>query len=449
MRSAGSRHRWGLTSRGWTILAAALLVREAFSFWTGHPYDFESWIRTGYEASHGTNPYSGFWPAVPGVSFAYLSQPLAAAAYLPFWSALLGALYGLWEAVGGGNRFVLYFLIKQPGILADVASAYLLFRLARRWTSDERVALTVLSFWSFFPYAIVITAIWGQFDSIVVMVLLAMLFVRDPLERNLLNGLGIFVKWLTVIFLPLELLREGGLRRIGVLGALALPLALTVAIFVGEGWSFSHLTALSTSQSHGGGLGMNLTFVLGLGAVVNTLSIVPYFYTVAPYAWVPGVILAGGVAARWVHANDPRSELRAMMLIVTVFLLLRWGLYEQYMLYLFSLAALDVATFHPGRRALFLFTFGLSAAYLLVNNDLGLRFVAPVDPGILAFTMAADASSNWGLVRIVALTTLTILVTVTLIQWIRAFLRDEAQPRPWLLAWRRSSPRVAPSNRDP
>ena len=325
------------------VLGVGLLVREAFSFWTGHPYDFEVWIRTGYEVAHGTNPYDGFWPAVPGVSFSFLSQTLTSAAYLPFWSGLLGGLYRFWEAVGGGNRFALYFLLKQPGILADIATAYLLCRLVQRWTSNGRAAAAVLSFWALFPYAIAITAIWGQFDSIVVMVLLALLYVRDPLERNLVNGVGIFVKWLTVIFLPLEFLRERGLRRLGVLVALAVPLVLTVTIFVIAGWSFSQVVPLATSQSSGDGLGMNLAFPLSLGAVVGALSSVPHFYTVIPYAWVPGVILAGVVAARWVRANEPRAELRAMLLIVSVFLLLRWGLYEQ-------VHALPVLAGRPGRR---------------------------------------------------------------------------------------------------
>ncbi len=220
------------------------------------------------------------------------------------------------------------------------------------------------------------------------------------------------------------------------LAALALPLVVTVAIFLGAGWSFTHLAALSTSQSHGGGLGMNLASPLSLGAVVNVLSRVPDLYELLAYAWVPGVILASWPAAKWVRSNEPSAELRALLLLVTVFLLLRWGLYEQYMLYLFSLAALDVAVFHPGRRRLLLLTVGLASTFLLVNNELGLRFLAPADPGILSFTNAIDASSTWGVARIIALPALAILVTVTLIQWIRTFLRDDAQPEPWLLAWR-------------
>lgn len=208
--TSDSPRRWPLASRGWIIFVGGFVLREALSFWTGQPYDMESWIRTGFQVSQGTNPYSGFWPAVPGVSFAYPTELLPAAAYLPFWSLLLGEIYRLWDLVGGGNRFVLYFLIKQPGILADVASSYLLYQLARRWTSNERTALRLLFFWAFFPYAIVITAIWGQFDSIVVVVVLFLLWARGPIERNLLYGVGILVKWLTIVFLPLEVLRERG-----------------------------------------------------------------------------------------------------------------------------------------------------------------------------------------------------------------------------------------------
>ncbi|MGA8710095.1 MAG: glycosyltransferase 87 family protein [Thermoplasmata archaeon] len=443
--TSDSPRRWPLASRGWIIFVGGFVLREALSFWTGQPYDMESWIRTGFQVSQGTNPYSGFWPAVPGVSFAYPTELLPAAAYLPFWSLLLGEIYRLWDLVGGGNRFVLYFLIKQPGILADVASSYLLYQLARRWTSNERTALRLLFFWAFFPYAIVITAIWGQFDSIVVVVVLFLLWARGPIERNLLYGVGILVKWLTIVFLPLEVLRERGFRRLVVLVALAVPIALTVAVFVAEGWSVSHLAALSTSQGHGGGLGMNLAFPLSLTQAQSALSGVPYFYSVVPFAWVPGVIAAGWVAAKWVGGDDPAAELRALILIVTVFLLLRWGLYEQYMLYLFAPVALDVATFHPGRRVLLASTFGLSALYLIVNNDLGLRFITPADPGVFAYTVALDASSGWGLARTVALAVLAILVTVTLIQWIRTILRDEPRPWPWLLFWWRDSASLTPS----
>jgi len=431
--SAPSRFLRGLSSRPGKILLAGLLIREAFSFWTGHPFDFESWIRTGYAAAHGVDPYSSFWPAVPGVSFAYLNTTIPPAAYLPFWSALLGELYQLWMAVGSGNRFVLYFLLKQPVILADVGTAFLLYRLTRQWTGKLTAALAVLSFWSFFPYAIAITAVWGQFDSIVVLVLLGLLYARTSLQRNVLYGIGIFVKYLTAIFLPLEILRERGARRLGVVVALLVPLGLTLAVFVLEGWSFTGLGASGLSQSHGGGGGMNYSFLLEQGPVSGVLSTVPYFYEAVGYLWVPGVVVAGWVAARWLRSATPSTEVRAMLFVVAVFLLLRWGLLEQYLLYLFSLMLLDVVAFHPGRRALLLVTYALAGLYLLANNDLGLRFLSPLNTGIQPFTATLDASSVYGLGRTISMVILAILVTVTLVQVVLTYLRDDERPVPWLV----------------
>jgi hypothetical protein len=432
--SPPASQRARLPRRAWQILLAGFLLREGFSFWTGHPFDFESWVRTGYIVSQGQNPYAAFWPPVPGVSFAYLSQNLTPAAYLPFWPLLLGQLYHAWQLVGGGNRFVLYFLLKQPGILADVASAYLLYRLGERWGGRASAALALLTFWSFFPYAIIITAIWGQFDSIIVLILLVLLYARTPLERSVLYGVGIFVKWLTVIFLPLEVFRDRGARRATALVGLAVPAVLTLLVLVGEGWSFQGLGAFSVSQSHGTGQGMNYVFILTLSSVSAVLSPIPYLYAALGYLWVPGVLAGGWVAAKWLGSHESRSELRAMLLLVTVFFLLRWGLYEQYFLYLFALLALDVAVFHPERRALFGFAVGLATLDLLINNDLGLRFLSPIDLGLSSYTTAIDANDSWGLFRTYALLVLAIVVTVTLVQLLRTFLQDQEAPRPWLYA---------------
>ncbi|HXW67043.1 MAG TPA: hypothetical protein VEL82_04100 [Thermoplasmata archaeon] len=425
--------RVGLPARAVTLLLGGLLLREAFSFWTGHPFDLEVWIRTGAAAARGVDPYSSFWPAVPGVSFAYLTQPITAAAYLPFWPALLGELYRLWEVVGSGDRFVLYFLLKQPPILADVATALLLGRLVMRWTQDSARTVQIVGFWSFFPYSIIITAIWGQFDSIEVVVVLALLFADSSLQRNVLYGIGIFVKWLTAIFLPLEILRERGARRLLFVVALALPAALTLAVFAAEGWAFTGLLATGTSQTHGGGLGMNYASLLDLPAVQTVLFRVPGFYTVAAYLWVPGIIVAGYVGAAGLRPSTPRGELRAMLLVVTTFLLLRWGVYEQYMLYLFSLLVLDVVVFHPGRRAYFRFTYALALVWLLVNNDLGIRFVSPLSTAVQPYTAALDQNDTWGLFRSYALIGLAVIVTVTLAQLLWAIAKDQERPIPWCL----------------
>ena len=417
------------------VLLVGLVVREAFSFWTGHPYDFEVWLRTGHAVALGSNPYIQPWPAIPGVSTAFLNQPLPSAAYPPFWPLLLGGLYRTWESVGRGNPFVLYFLIKQPGILADVLSVYLLYRIVAQWTGDMSRALSAAVFWALFPYAIVITSIWGQFDSIVVVLLLASLLVQGPLRRNVLYGFGVFVKWVTAIFIPLEILRERALRRLGFLLTVAVPVALTGLAFWATHWSVANFTAGGFSQSLGGGYGMNLAYIFSIPQVRGPLSPYPGLYEALSWLYVPGVAVAGWFGSRWITAAGPASQLRPLMLVVTTFLALRWGLYEQYLLYIFVLLAVDVSLAHPTRRRFFLFLYALVSVDLLVNNDFGIRFVSPIVPAVFPFIVGLDSSAIYGVIRFYALLALSVAVTVTLAQLIRAILRDEAEPVPWLVAW--------------
>ena len=431
--------RWGLTPLAARILLAGLLLREAFSFWTGHPYDFENWVRTGHAVAVGANPYA-YWPSVPGVSFAYLGQELPSAAYLPFWPLLLGGLYRLWELVGFQNRFVLYFLLKQPPILADVLVAYLLYRLAGRWSGRVGPALEALGAWSFFPYAILISAVWGQFDSIVLALLLGVFFVQEPLARNVLYGFGIFVKFVTAIYLPLEAFVARGWRRLGVVVAVVIPIALTFAIFAGLGWGTTNLIAASVSQTHGSGGGMNWVGIVTAGPINPYTVSVPGLDLVLSYLWVPAVVVAGVVAARWATPGDARSLLRPLILVTAVFLLFRFGLYEQYLVYLFALLALDLAVAGAGRREIFQVLSVSAYVYLVLNNDFLLRFLSPLNTSISPDLISLDASLIYGTFRTWALIVLCGVVTIALVQVVYVYFRDVGRPRSWLLGGRTPAP---------
>jgi glycosyl transferase family 87 len=417
--------------RATRFLLLGLAVREALSFWTGHPFDLESFIRTGAVVAHGGNPYALAAPPVPGASFAYLGGTLPLASYPPFWPELLGGLFGLWTHVGGGDRFALYWLLKQPGIAADLATAYVLGRLAIRSRASTAAVEGVVAFWSLFPYAIVITAVWGQFDSIVVVLILALFYARGPIERNLLYGLGILAKWFSGVFLPLELFRSTGWRRAAVVLALGVPIGLGVLPFALQGWSLPRFSTLAVYEAHGNGLGMNYVYALTFGSGEGFFEQVPHLYTALAFLWVPVAVATGWVAARWVKAEGSPAELRALLFVVAGILLVRWGLYEQYFLYLFSLAALDLWVFHPGRRALYGWTVGLATAQLLANNDLGLRFFVPIDPSLLNTLLQLEASDGWGAVRAYVLLGLAIAMTITLVQLVWTFLHNEARPQPW------------------
>jgi hypothetical protein len=428
-------HRFGLRSGSAlaALLLAGLLVREAFSFWTGQPYDFEVWIRTGYVVGHGTDPYPSFWPPVPGLSIAYESRDLTPAAYLPFWSLYTGGAYRAFLAVGGGNRFVYYFLLKQGPIVADVVTAGLLYRLVLRGGGERSLALQAAAFWSFFPYAILISAVWGQFDSIAVVLVLVSLVSVDPARKNLVYGLGIFVKWVTAMFLPFEVLRRRGWDRLWVGVAVLVPIALTGSVFLVLGWGLGGVGGLATSESGGIGGGMNWARLVSPFGPAASVGNLPMATTLFEVLWIPGVVVAGWFAAKPPDGQNLGGEVDAVVGIVTVFLLLRWGLNEQYLLYLFAPLLVDVMVFHRDRVELFVSMVGLALAFLIINNTLLVPFLSPLGPQYQSWAYAANNAPFWDPLRLWSLDVLAVLVTITLAQLAYVVLARSERTTPWFL----------------
>ena len=178
---------------------------------------------------------------------------------------------------------------------------------------------------------------------------------------------------------------------------------------------------------------MNLAQLTNLWFVRDPLNAVPAAYYVFAYLWVPGSLLAGWYAARWVRTGLPGQQLRAFLFVITVLLLLRWGLDEQYPLYPFALLVADVYTRHPQRRSFFYFLVVLGSGYLLVNNVLGIWFASPVSSQAFATVQTFDNSAEGGALRFDLLAVFAVLMTVSLVQLAWVLVHDQDAPRPWLL----------------
>ncbi len=419
------------TPRG--VLLLGLLVREVFSFWTGHPYDLEVWLRNAFFVSQGANPYAAFMPPVPGLSFAYLNDSLPGVGYLPLWPLIVASLYRVYTIVPGMSRFVLYFLLKQPPIVGDVLLGLLIYRALLAWGGKAEVALRGLTFWMFFPYAILISAIWGQFDAIVAALILMFLLSNRSIRGYAFVGFGILLKWLPLIYLPFYALCERGKRKVLVGLSIVIPPVVTAAILSAMGWDTLGITAMSQSASHGGVGGLTYVNLLQAPAIVPILSTLTGFYLVMGYLWVPGSIVAGWIAYRRFGKDSPEGVAQSLLLITTVFFLTRWGVYEQYLIYFLPLFYIDVMLWHPDRRFLFILTWGLALAYLLINNDLLLRFFGPVDSRAVDIAYTFDNKSSLAPLRVYGMYTLEVLFTVHLVQLVRVFMGPLRDSTSWLL----------------
>ena len=373
-------------------------MREAFSFWTGHPFDFEIWVRTGYWVVRGYSPYAPL-PYAPGASFANDFGGIfhAAIGYLPFWPLLLAGIYELYSGVGFGNRFVYYFLLKQPVIFADVLLAFVLFVYVKRYNPD--LAPKVLVLWLFSPITIIVSAIWGTFDSMAMLFVMMALLAPAGRARSAWEGIAAFVKSIPVIFvLPLSYSREN--RWVSFAVALGVPVLLTTVIIYVAGWpvtgqQYSVITTLAnTLQEYGFPLSLWGTWVF-----LNIVNVIPdsTFQGVigwGVYLWIPAVVAASLVASRWFGSETQRGLVQSLLFVILTFLLVRGQVNEQYSIYLLALLLIDAALWNPKRMRLFYAVSGVIIAAIVTNNILLIRFVTPIYPNALQVETSLIASVN-------------------------------------------------------
>jgi hypothetical protein len=381
------------------IILAGLLIREAFSFWTGHPFDFELWVRTGFWVDHGVSPYS-ILPEVPGLSFANIYSPLgeSTVGYLPFWPLLLGGIYKLYTIVGFGNRFVYYFLIKQPLILGDMFLGYAIFSYVR--AKRPEAGNGVLSLWLLSPLTIIISSIWGMFDSLAMLFVVAALAAENGSLRSASEGLAVWIKSIPLIYaIPIAFSTKKWMRNLAL--SLGLPAAGSLAIIIAFGWPISTAVATLGSTVTKGGQSLSAT---GFPYYLQSLNLALFSEEVLKlvgYLWIPALVVATVLSYRWFGFTTQKGRVQSLIFCTIAFMLFKAQVNEQYSIYLLALALVDVGAWSPNRRWLYIAITSVVMVYLVVNNPGLVRFISPVDPQ--ATTIDAQLSQSLGNHRILAL----------------------------------------------
>ena len=374
-----------------TLLFLGLLIREVFSFWTGHPSDFELWVRMGYAMAHGGDPYGVLSP-VPGLSFAndYSTTNAPTIAYLPFWPLVTGFIYLTYSLVGVNNRFIYYFLLKQPIIFGDVSLGYLLYSYVSS-RKPGSAGFWVLSFWLFSPFTIIISGIWGMFDSIAICLLILSVSSVGQFRRAIWTGLAIFVKSVPIIFAaPMTIKSLKSIKDVSAFVAtIGLPVILSVATFAIIGWPLSTVSTTLASTAGKGGWSMSIWSAF---PYLNYLGLLPpvlqNVYGTLGLVWIPAMGVFTCIAIRRFRTETDAGLFQALIVCALVFLVFKAQVAEQYALYLFALAAIDVALWNPQRKRLLFASMIVALIYLVVNNYFLVRFLSPVYPNFVDFERA-------------------------------------------------------------
>jgi len=361
------------------LILLGTIIRLLLSFWTGHPWDFEVWVRLGYHVAHGLNPYTFLQP-VKGLSFSGY-ETMTSIGYPPLWAVVCAVAYEI-SNVAPNTKYLYYFLLKLPPIIGDIALGYLLYLSIRKYGKKDR-AISALRFWMICPYTIIISAMWGMFDALTMCFVLAcLLLVESEVGKSALSlGLGVFLKFLPAIYFPViaSSLRSNWKKLLFAAGVVAVPVTFSLLPLVTFGWDISGLLNSTASQGMKTAGGAFLSF----GELIqylypNRIKIPEAFVLGSSLLWVPVMMLTYYLIwKRKQGARNPKQTIGVLLIVTYVFFISRMIFNEQYLIYPLALMLIDVTLWHPERQKLFNVIWITSLAYLVANNTLLIRFAAP------------------------------------------------------------------------
>lgn len=260
------------------------------------------------------------------------------------------------------------FIVKLPGNLFDIATAYLIYRfLSQRFSF--KVSLGVMALYAFNPAVIFDLCVWGQMDSIYTFFMVASLYSALRSRYELSGGilaLAILTKPQSIVLLPVIVyivLRQGDWRRIisssvafiavVYLSILAFnwdsPIAFVVDRYLGTDWGYNYYHYNT----------INAYNFWALGNFWKS-DIVPH-WGLTYQQWGILAFTAFTVFVLWqLHRRyEPRAAIYAVFLLTFGFFMLMTRIHERYLFSAFALLALGWYT----RYTIWLYL-GLAATFI-------------------------------------------------------------------------------------
>ena len=176
------------------ILLGAFIVRVILSLiFYGHPTDINCFMAWGNMVAEN------------GMSNFYTSG--AFADYPPGYMYICGAISAFCRLVGipyGSDGMALLF--KMPSTFADLLTAYLLYRMAKKRNLGEKGALLLAGIYAFTPTLMFVSGAWGQIDSVLALLIAIVILLLQSDKRILAGavyGLAILMKPQALMFGPI------------------------------------------------------------------------------------------------------------------------------------------------------------------------------------------------------------------------------------------------------
>lgn len=313
--------------------------------------------------------------------------------------AFVGKLVGIFRT---SQAFTL--LIKLPSIIADIATAYLLYRMAKKELMVD-FALLLGGVYAFHPAVYLDSAIWGQVDSFFTMIIVIALKLLVEKRINLsavFFAAAILMKPQGIFFLPLiffELLkrRNAGDALKVALSWLATALVITLPFAIGQGplWIFKLYVHTASEYS---AAAMNAFNFFGLvGANLRNGSSTMFLLSYNAWGIIFDVLVVTFAGYLYLRSEHMVTPVMCAVILNAGAFIFSTKMHERYM---FSIIALTImALIYTKDRRIVTLLAGFSATVffnihilfnrMLLKGVMGAHMTGPgIYPVVVIFSLA-------------------------------------------------------------
>lgn len=389
--------RWGLP----VMLLLGLVIRLLFIGDQGFTTDvstFDAWVFSLLAHGFGTfYAKTSFADYPPGYFYVL---------------ALVGHIWNAFFRVHDGNNAILSDLVKMPAILADLVVGWLIFAIGSRFAS-RAIALGAAALYIFNPVTILISAVWGQIDSVAAaFALLAVYFLLKSEDSTppriswwIVAAWPIFAYSLLIkpqaavlipIFVAFAFVDRSRLKvrvastALGIVLAFVLAYALALPFHSGNPinvfeWLLNQYAFGSSVYPYNAVNAFNLWAIKGQMWLLDSQLILG----IPQFVWGLALVIAALVLILWRYLQErsPRAFLESCALALLAFFMLATRMHERYLFdgLLFTIVCLPLA-----RR--YLWGAILLSITLFANLKYSLAYLAVMN----AHTPGVDAHNLWG-----------------------------------------------------
>ena len=240
---------------------------------------------------------------------------------------IIGKIAGFLGLTGGEPLYIL--LLKMPSILADLITAYLLYRLAKKKLPGIWPILVSIIY-VFNPAVIINSTIWGQVDSFLVMFFALGLFLmesRKPELAGLPLAIAVLIKPQGLIILPIilfELLKRKDWKILLKTAAYGIGTAIVIilpfAIVEGPAWIFSLYLSTADGYKYVSLNAFNFFSLIGANLKPDSETFLFFSYKVWGALFIMATIIYS-VILHWKGKGAHLKYVNALVIFMGVFML--------------------------------------------------------------------------------------------------------------------------------